>query len=273
MQFYTKIGLTAIVITIIILIVLWYRGHFQSSELNTYSISDLQPVRDVISNAGNKSILTMDTNSGDIEMVSASNLNSVIRTLAANDNTMHAEFPQKILQGVEVHAQADAQNRVNDAFGFNRENSNTSLEFDGELTTWPAAASGGNAPKSMKDAFNQLHAWINANELHSQGNETNNVDWVNNNLAKLGEPYNIQLRGTHAGLPDNINNDIHNLYGSSNNWGVAYTPANDPSQNNATFALVNPSSGGGASTQPNTQPGTRPGAGVGGLFGGGSSIA
>jgi hypothetical protein len=261
MQFYTKIGLTAIVITIIILIVLWYRGHFQSSELNTSSSRSsrssrsssrdtmyrlgtaLQSVGNVIPDAGNKRILTMDTNSGDIVPVSASDLNSAISNLNRNDTTMYNGFPGQIYDAAQT-AENGATRRFHEFLDFTPDSDTSLQEFNGQaLTEWPAATEldgRGNptkAPKPItaKEMYNTMLTWISDNTL-SDLEDTANRRWVYSNLARLREPYKVEMRGSHQGVNDAAGGQ-HHLYGSSDSERVAYTRDNTEEQH-AKFALV-----------------------------------
>jgi hypothetical protein len=194
----------------------------------------------------------MDTNSGDIEMVPASNLNDAISTLNGNDSTMYNGFPQNIWDAAN-NTQNDAQRRINLAFGFDKDSNNNPLEFGGELTTWPAAAETDNAgnlilvnnnpvaaprPKSMKDAFNQLHTWINANEIHQS--DTRARRWADQNLLQANKAYNIQLRGTHG----EVTAPQSYMYGSNMHNQMKFDDSNRRMLD-AKFAFINPSNSGG----------------------------
>jgi hypothetical protein len=192
----------------------------------------------------------MDTNSGDIEMVPASNLNDAISTLNGNDSNMHTEFPQKIWDAAQT-AENGATARFHEFLDFTPDSDTSLQEFNGQtLTEWPAATEDDGRgvpvkapkPKSAKEMYNTMLNWINDNTLSDQ-QDTANRRWVRQqNFARLNQPYNIHLRGSHQGADDIAYNHVHNLYASSDNNRMAWTAADDNTQDTAKFELVNPSS-------------------------------
>ena len=173
MEFYTKLGIAAITIIVIVLIVLW-TGYFSSPELSyviapeTASTSNAAPFATAGSN-----IITMKSD-GDFELVPVVNVNNPINEARTQRNQIRADAATK-LNNLANNAQGDAQSLVN------------------------------TARDALQATLGQHEGWINANESRSQANiDQGDADARYVKLGNIpGGQYNIKLHGNHSNADPN----------------------------------------------------------------------
>lgn len=217
MEFYTKLGIAAIIIIIIVLIVLW-TGYFSSPELSyviareTASTSNAAPFATAGSN-----IITMKSD-GDFELVPVVNVNNPINEARTQRNQIRTDATTK-LNTLANNAQDDAQTRVN------------------------------TARDALQATLGQHEGWINDNESRSQANiDQGDADGRYVKLEHVpGGTYNIILKGDHSGgRGDNDPNrprdayrgDVNNEYLFADRTGEQMKRSDDRSGDFSTAAFA-----------------------------------